>query len=221
MNCSPRLRPKTYWFAPSKKKERFSGKNSGKRVRLIWRVSTSVSAKSVFAVNTVTNCGVIFQVTSPPTAPCHDRDDPAPQHCLVFPIAYGVISRPFPCWTSPTPDKRPARLRSYRNESNVGDDQRSHRRSRGINRSRFSPQSLRPGVKLKVRDGMPISADHPSGILAVRASQIPSQSREALSAVEISPSTRVPAALIRKKYPVRRSPDRKSTRLNSSHSQIS
>ena len=29
-----------------------------------------------------------------------------------FPIAYGVISRPFPCWTSPTPDKRPARLRS-------------------------------------------------------------------------------------------------------------
>ena len=37
-------------------------------------------------------------------------------------------------------------------------------------------------MKLKVRDGMTISADQPSGILAVRASQIPSQSSETLSA---------------------------------------
>ncbi len=34
--------------APSRKKVRFSGKNSSKRVRLVCRVSTSVSAKSVF-----------------------------------------------------------------------------------------------------------------------------------------------------------------------------
>ena len=33
---------------PSRKNVRFSGKNSGKRVRLVWRASTSVSAKSVF-----------------------------------------------------------------------------------------------------------------------------------------------------------------------------
>src|SRR5438132_7766184 len=113
---------------------------------------------------------------------------------------------PLPCCTSPTPLNRPARLKSYRNESNVGDDQRSHRRSRGTNRSRFSPHTFRPGVKLKVREGITISADQPSGVLAVRASQIPSQSSETLSAVEIKPSTRVPAALIWKKYPVRRSP---------------
>src|SRR3954464_977500 len=121
-------------------------------------------------------------------------------------MVYGVISRPFPCCTSPTPDKRPARLKSYRNESNVGDAQRSHSRSRGTNRSKFRPQPLRPGVKLRVRDGMTISADQPPDILAVRASQMPSQSSETVSTVEIKPSTRVPAALIWKKYPVRRSP---------------
>src|SRR6266566_1893794 len=91
---------------------------------------------------------------------------------------------PLPCCNSPSPVSRPGRLRSYRNESKVGDDQRSQSRSRGTNRSRFSPQSFRPGVKLRVRDGMTISADQPSGVLAVRASQIPSQSSEALSDLE-------------------------------------
>ena len=47
-----RLRPKpnSKMSAPSRKKARFSGKKSGKRVRLVCRVSTSVSAKSVLAV---------------------------------------------------------------------------------------------------------------------------------------------------------------------------
>ncbi len=36
---------------PSRKKVRFSSKNNGKRVRLVRRVSTSVSAKSVFTVS--------------------------------------------------------------------------------------------------------------------------------------------------------------------------
>jgi hypothetical protein len=36
--------------APCRKKVRFSGKNSGKRVRFVWRLSTSVSAKSVLTV---------------------------------------------------------------------------------------------------------------------------------------------------------------------------
>src|SRR5881394_4109456 len=113
---------------------------------------------------------------------------------------------PLPCFSSPTPVNRPARLRSDKNESSVGDDQRSQSRSRGINLSTFSPQSFKPGVKLKVRDGMTISADQPSGVRAVRTSQIPSQSSETLSALEIRPSTRAPPALIWKKYPVRRSP---------------
>src|ERR1700730_3221420 len=63
-----------------------------------------------------------------------------------------------------------------------------------------------PTRQLKVRDGITISADQPSGVLAVRASQMPSQASETLSALEIRPSTRVPAAFIWKKYPVRRSP---------------
>ena len=37
--------------APSRKNVRFSGKKSGKRVRLVRRVSTSVSAKSVLTVS--------------------------------------------------------------------------------------------------------------------------------------------------------------------------
>ena len=106
---------------------------------------------------------------------------------------------PLPCCSSPTPLNRPARLRSYRNESNVGDDQRSQSRSRGINRSRLSPHSFRPRVKLSVRDGITVSADHPVDVLAVRASHIPSQSSETLSALEIKPSTRAPAALTWKK----------------------
>src|SRR5216110_1509092 len=132
MNCSPRLRPKTYWFAPSRKKERFSGKKRGKRVRLICRVSTSVSAKSVFAVNTVTSCGVTFHVTSPPTAPCHARGL-MPKNRFVLPVVYGVSSIPLPCCRSPTPVNRPARLKSYKNESSVGDDQRNHVLWRGTN----------------------------------------------------------------------------------------
>ena len=44
----------------SRKKSRFSGKNSGKRVRLICRSSTSVCAKSVFTVRLAVRLGVIL-----------------------------------------------------------------------------------------------------------------------------------------------------------------
>src|SRR6266498_3971431 len=93
----------------------------------------------------------------------------------------------------------PARLRSYRNESNVADDQRNVSRFRGTKRSMFSPQVSTLRAKLKVREGMTISADDTSVVLAVRASQIPSQSRDALSGFDTSPSVRAPAALMRKK----------------------
>jgi hypothetical protein len=52
MNSVPRPVPKAKRFDPSRKNGRFSGKKRGNRVRLIWRVSTSVSAKSVLTVNT-------------------------------------------------------------------------------------------------------------------------------------------------------------------------
>jgi len=58
---------------------------------------------------------------------------------------------------------------------------------------------LKATAKLSVREGITISADQPSAVFAVRASQIPSQSREALSGLSIKPSTRAPAALIWKK----------------------
>jgi hypothetical protein len=44
----PRPTPKEKISAASRKNVRFSGKKSGKRVRLVWRASTSVSGKSVF-----------------------------------------------------------------------------------------------------------------------------------------------------------------------------
>jgi hypothetical protein len=44
----------------SRKKSRFSGKNSGKRVRLMRRSSTSVSAKSVLTVKLAVRFGVIL-----------------------------------------------------------------------------------------------------------------------------------------------------------------
>jgi hypothetical protein len=43
--------PNSKMSEPSRKKVRFSGKKISKRVRLICRTSTSVSAKSVFTVN--------------------------------------------------------------------------------------------------------------------------------------------------------------------------
>ena len=51
IKSSSRPSPKSKMSAPSRKNVRFSGKNNGKRVRLTRRASTSVSAKSVFAVS--------------------------------------------------------------------------------------------------------------------------------------------------------------------------
>src|SRR5215470_10370382 len=103
---------------------------------------------------------------------------------------------PLPCSSSLVPIKEPVRLRSYRKESRVGEDHRRARRSRATYRSTFRPHVFSPLAKLSVREGMTISADQPSGRLAVRASQIPSQSSETDSGSEINPSVRVPAALI-------------------------
>src|SRR2546427_520202 len=69
------------------------------------------------------------------------------------PVTYGLTSMPSP-WRKPlTPASVPARLRSHRKESSVGDDQRSVTRpSRGTKRSRLRPQRSRPGVKLIEQD---------------------------------------------------------------------
>src|SRR5438034_11647269 len=70
----------------------------------------------------------------------------------------------------------PARLRSYRKESSVGEDQRNVSRFLGTNRSMFSPHWSTRRAKLNVREGMTISADQPSAVLAVRCTKPVSRS---------------------------------------------
>ena len=66
----------TAWGVPaekmpafSRKKGRFSGKNSGKRVRLVRCSSTSTCAKSVLYVRSRVRLGVTPYLTSPPISP--------------------------------------------------------------------------------------------------------------------------------------------------------
>ena len=54
--------------APSRKKVLFSGKKSGNRVRFTWRLSASVSAKSVLTVTEAFKPEVMFLKTSIPTS---------------------------------------------------------------------------------------------------------------------------------------------------------
>ena len=50
--------PKPKMPESSRKNCRFSGKNNGNRVKLIWRMSVSVSAKSVFTLAMAVRLGV-------------------------------------------------------------------------------------------------------------------------------------------------------------------
>jgi hypothetical protein len=50
--------PNSKMPASSRKKSRCSGKNTAKRVRLSWRVSTGVSEKSVLKVRAPVSAGV-------------------------------------------------------------------------------------------------------------------------------------------------------------------
>ena len=54
----PLMRPNSNRSASVKKKSRFSGKNRLKRVRLTWRLSTSVAEKSVLIVSAPFSDGV-------------------------------------------------------------------------------------------------------------------------------------------------------------------
>jgi len=54
-NWEPSPMPKSKRSDPSRKNARFSSKKSGNRVRLVRRVSTSVSAKSVFTLPMAVN----------------------------------------------------------------------------------------------------------------------------------------------------------------------
>ena len=121
------------------------------------------------------------------------------RHVRLLPTANGLTSMPRPCSSPATPASAPARLRSYKTESNVADVQRRIVRSRGMSRSKFAPHWVRPRVKLSVFAGITISADQPSAVRAVRASQMPSQSRLGSSEPAMRPSTLAPAALTRKK----------------------
>ncbi len=91
-------RPATsYTPAPSRKNVRFSGKRSSKRVRLIWRASTSVSAKSVLTVREAVRLEVMLLKTSRPG--------------LKLPLLFsspaetnGLMSRPRPCRRPVSPE---------------------------------------------------------------------------------------------------------------------
>ena len=82
--------------APSRKNVRFSGKNSGNRVRLTWRMSASVSAKSVLTVIDALRFGVRFLKTSRPPVNCPSPSSRPPD-------MYGRTSRPWPCRAPSSP----------------------------------------------------------------------------------------------------------------------
>jgi hypothetical protein len=173
MNVCPSPHPNTYWLAPSRKKLRFSGRK--RKARDLPRVDLRFG-KSVFTVTTVTSWGVIFHVKSRPSDPCQARGE-VEKLSFIRPTKKGLTSVPAPCRRSPSPVTDPALLTSHSRESKVGEAQRKViLPARGRYRSRFRPHWLSPGVKLSVREGMTISADQPSVVRAVRASQMPSES---------------------------------------------
>ncbi len=89
----PRAKPKMP--RPSRKNSRFSGKNSGKRVRLTWRSSTSTCAKSVFQVKSAVRFWVMPYLTSMPTSPLRSLSSTgdAVRSVVTPPMAYGLTSR--------------------------------------------------------------------------------------------------------------------------------
>jgi hypothetical protein len=108
---------------PSRKKDRFSGKNNGKRVRFVWRVSTSVSAKSVFIVSEAVTFDPIRCVTSRlgrnfASAAADGAGTPPPV------VTLGRRSRPRPSAKSGSSVSSPARLVCLRRYCRVAEAQR-------------------------------------------------------------------------------------------------
>ena len=93
---------------PSRKNVRFSGKNSGKRVRFVWRVSTSVSAKSVLSVADASRLAPSRCVTSRLTSFVADRSAPG-AGISVPAVTDGRTLTPMPSSKSGRPSSRPAR----------------------------------------------------------------------------------------------------------------
>ena len=94
---------------PSRKNVRFSGKNSGKRVRLVRRVSTSVSAKSVLTVSDPRRFEPMRWVTSrlgwkEPSTSAPGAGMPPPV------VTAGLTISPTPRSKSGRPASSPARL---------------------------------------------------------------------------------------------------------------
>ena len=99
---------KSKMSAPCRKKVRFSGKNSGNRVRLVRRVSTSVSAKSVLTVSDASAFAPISCVASRLTAASPTAAAPRP--ATLKPVtSEGRTLNPRPSAKSGRPVSRPAR----------------------------------------------------------------------------------------------------------------
>ena len=206
--------------APSRKNARFSGKNSGNRVRLIWRSSASVSAKSVLTVTDAFMFGVRFLKMSRPACSLLSPVSRPPER-------YGRMSRPSP-WLIPSiPSSRPACERFEIQASRWGDAHRSVSLCRLISRSTLNPHTVWPGLKRSVLKGMAISAVHPSGVIRAAASQMPSHWSDSSSALLATwPSALAPDGFTWKKNPFRWSKNgsrmmRTLSSLSSSASRVS
>ena len=126
-----------------------------------------------------------------------------------LPIPEATASRPMPCETPSSPASSPANTRRFRPSFRPYPRHRISSLFRRIDRRKLMPQLPPPGTKFRVRKGIRISADHPSGRRAVRTSQIPSQERltppnpppppgPPPPVPVMSPSLRAPAAFVSK-----------------------
>ena len=152
MTSWSRPRPNAKMSAPSRKNVRFSGKKSGNRVRLVRRVSTSVSAKSVLTVSEASRFAPSRCVTSrlgwnsPSTSAPRRRDAAAGRDGGAHAEADARGRSRGRSVSSP------ARLVCVTWYCRAGNAQRSVSSSRWIRRCTLKCHSRRPGLEAQALD---------------------------------------------------------------------
>ena len=102
----PPMPPNSKMSASRKKKSRFSGKKSPRRVRLTCRSSTSVTEKSVLIVREPFNCGVMRYAMSSDGF-VSEPDSPVRKFLRSLTASDGTISSPMPCCSPSNPTASP------------------------------------------------------------------------------------------------------------------
>ena len=162
----------------SRKKSRFSGKKSAKRVRLTCSSSTSTWAKSVFTVRSRLSPDATPYLTSMPYSlnPDGSRRPPT-RSCRPPASMYGVSRRSRPRLTAPMPVRVPAWLTRVSVYSFEIGAQKICSFLRRMLRMKLAPQICESAAgKRRVTIGIAISATHPSAVRRATAFQTPSQS---------------------------------------------